>query len=107
MSMKFSIDLLQDVFKLQVVVAGQMKKRAEKTAPACPCLCTGPKDHISIRISHSGSKAQYKEDARNHVLWDPHVCVVWGPGAMQTCTCLASVSTALTPKTHELPHNAS
>ena len=25
-----------------------------------------PKDNINIRISHSGSRAQYKEDTRNH-----------------------------------------
>ena len=28
----------------------------------------GPKDHINIRISRSGSKAKYKWDTRNHVL---------------------------------------
>ena len=28
----------------------------------------GPQDHINIRISHSGSKAQSKGDARKHVL---------------------------------------
>ena len=28
----------------------------------------GPKDHINISISHSGSKAQYKVHTRNHVL---------------------------------------
>ena len=40
----------------------------------------GQKEHISIRISHPSSKAQYKRDACSHVLWDPSVYVVfWGP----------------------------
>ena len=41
---------------------------------------TGPKDHINIRTSHSGSKAQHKEDIRNNGLQDP-LClsVVMGP----------------------------
>ena len=40
----------------------------------------GPKDHINMRISHSGSKDQYKGDTRNHDWWDPYVCVdFWGP----------------------------
>ena len=40
----------------------------------------GPKDHISRRILHSGSKVQYKRDTRNHGLQDPFVSVVfWGP----------------------------
>ena len=33
----------------------------------------GPKDHINMRVSRSGSNAQYKGDNRNHVLWDPYV----------------------------------
>ena len=37
----------------------------------------GPKDHINIRISHFGSKAQYTGDTRNTVWYDPHVCVVF------------------------------
>ena len=28
----------------------------------------GPEDHTNIRISYSGSKAQYKGDTRNHDL---------------------------------------
>ena len=43
-------------------------------------IIRGPEDHINIRISHSGSRARYEGHARNHVLWDPHVYVVfWGP----------------------------
>ena len=43
-------------------------------------LFGGLNGHINIRISHSGSKAQYDEDTRNRVLWDLYVCVVfWGP----------------------------
>ena len=29
-------------------------------------IIRGPKDHINIRIPHSGSKDQYKEDTRKH-----------------------------------------
>ena len=32
----------------------------------------GPKDHINIRILHSGSKAQENGDSRNHCLQDPY-----------------------------------
>ena len=32
----------------------------------------GPKDHVSMGISHSGSKAPYKGDTRNH---DPYGCL--------------------------------
>ena len=38
----------------------------------CMNLChafRGPKDHINIRISHSGKKAQYGGDTRNYGLW--------------------------------------
>ena len=39
----------------------------------------GPKDHIKTTISPSGSKGQYKEDARNTVLQDLYADVVfWG-----------------------------
>ena len=39
-----------------------------------------PKDHINIRISHSGSKARNKGDTRNHRLLDSCVYVVFcGP----------------------------
>ena len=31
----------------------------------------GPKDHINMRISHSGSEAQHKWDIKNHALYDP------------------------------------
>ena len=34
------------------------------------------KDHINIKISHSGS-AQYKGDTRNTVWWDPHVSILY------------------------------
>ena len=37
--------------------------------------CGGPTDHINTRISHSGSKAQYERDARNHGLQDPYAYV--------------------------------
>ena len=30
---------------------------------------------MNLRISHSGSKAQYKGDNRNRVLWDPCIFV--------------------------------
>ena len=36
----------------------------------------GPKYHINIRISHSGSNGQYKGDTRNHGCWDPYVYTV-------------------------------
>ena len=40
----------------------------------------GPKDHINITISHSGSRGQYEGDTRNHGWQDPCVYVVfWGP----------------------------
>ena len=43
-----------------------------------PAYNRGPKDHINVRISHSGSKAQNKGDTRIHGLWDPYVhVVVW------------------------------
>ena len=44
-------------------------------------VARGPKDHRSTRISHSGSKGQFKGDTRNHILLaDPYVYVVlWGP----------------------------
>ena len=42
----------------------------------CWRMC--PKDHIDIRISHPGSKAQYKGDTRNHAVQDPSVYVVFG-----------------------------
>ena len=32
---------------------------------------------MNIRISHSGSKAPYKREARHHVLQDPGVYVVF------------------------------
>ena len=42
-----------------------------------------PKEHINIRISHSGSAAQKKGDSRNHGLWNGCVYVVfWGPEAL-------------------------
>ena len=46
----------------------------------CPRTTRGPKGRINIRISHSGSKAHYKGDTRNHGLWDAYVYVVfWAP----------------------------
>ena len=39
--------------------------------------CRNPKDHLNIRISHSGSKAQYKVDTTNKGLWDLCVYVVF------------------------------
>ena len=45
----------------------------------------GPKVHINTRISHAGSKAQYKGDTRNTVWWDPYVYVVsLGPNLAPT-----------------------
>ena len=37
----------------------------------------GPSDHTKTKISHSGSKAQYKGYTRNHALQDPCVYVVF------------------------------
>ena len=34
--------------------------------------------YMNIRMSHSGSQAQYKGDTRNHAWQDPHVYVVFG-----------------------------
>ena len=39
----------------------------------------GPADHINLRISHSGSRARYKGDARNYGLKDPSVYVAFWP----------------------------
>ena len=49
---------------------GQTSNLAPKT------LKTGPKDHIDIRISHSGSKALISGYTRNTALQDPYVYVV-------------------------------
>ena len=38
-----------------------------RTYSISPPLYRGPNDHINIRISDSGSKAQSKGDTRNHV----------------------------------------
>ena len=46
----------------------QMKPKDEKKPKD-----RGPKDHVNTSISHSGSKAQYREDTRKHVVWD--LCV--------------------------------
>ena len=35
-----------------------------------------PNHHTNIKISHSGSKGQYKGDTRNYILWDPYVSTV-------------------------------
>ena len=43
----------------------------------------GPKDLINIRILHSGSKAQYGGDNRNHVLQGVFVYVVSGGAHVQ------------------------
>ena len=37
----------------------------------------GPKDHINIRISHSGSKDQHEGDTKKHT-------VMWSFGALLT-----------------------
>ena len=38
------------------------------------------KDHINVRIPHSGSKAKHKRDTRNTFLQDAHVyAVLLGP----------------------------
>ena len=41
------------------------------------CEYSALKNHINMMISHSGSKAQHKEDTRNHGLEDPYVHVVF------------------------------
>ena len=61
----------------------KMAKIMDPTLPIRGCKVQakdlrGPKDHISIRILHSGSKAQDKADSRNRGLSDPHVYVVVG-----------------------------
>ena len=64
---------------------GQESHAAQQTPHAGPQLpqkqhsrnSRGPKDHINIRIRHSGSKAQYQGDTGNHGLWDPYVYVVF------------------------------
>ena len=51
----------------------------------------GPNDHIYIRISHVGSKANYKGDARNEVLKDPLVHVAFeGPIKAQVPCCTSN-----------------
>ena len=59
----------------------QYKPRIEKDAFP---RGRGPKDHVNIRISDSGSKAQYQGDTRTHVLQEPYdnVHVVFG-GSIQ------------------------
>ena len=49
---------------------GMASPRLRATAPT-----TGPKDHMDIRISHSGSRGPYEGDTRNHGLQDPYVYV--------------------------------
>ena len=39
--------------------------------------CRGPKDPINTRILHSGSKAQYKRDTRNHVCSTSSLCTMY------------------------------
>ena len=48
----------------------QQEQVAINAAALCGPLITtkGPKDHIHMRILHSGSMAQDKEDSRNHGL---------------------------------------
>ena len=36
-------------------------------------MMIGPKDHIKVRILHPSSKAQDREDSRNHGLQHPNV----------------------------------
>ena len=42
-----------------------------------PKFLEDPKDHLSMRILQSGSKAQGKGDSRNHSLGDPCLYVVF------------------------------
>ena len=54
----------------------------------------GPKDHISIRISHSGAKARYKGDTRN--LACRILMFMWSFGsASQACSELVFVLAVL------------
>ena len=44
----------------------------------------GPKDHVDMRLSYSGSKAQDQVDTRNHMLSDCFVHVrFWGPNILR------------------------
>ena len=64
----------------------------------------GQKDNIHRRISHSGSKGQYKGDTRNYVLKDPHVHVVFrGPKTSSISLVSVEASTAGAACTRQLP----
>ena len=55
--------------------------------------CGGPKDHINIIISHSGSRAQYEGGIRNHAWQDPYVYVVlWAPRMTVMMSCISPQS---------------
>ena len=55
-----------------------------KTQPR-PLPMGGPKDHINIRISHPGSRAQYRGNTRNHGLYDPFLFMMsFGPLSKDT-----------------------
>ena len=67
---------------------GTIRGTWESASEDGPARDRGPKDHINTRISHSGSKAQYKGDIRYDGLWDPYAYVVfWGPKSV-TSICI-------------------
>ena len=71
--------------------------------PLWGLLLRGPKEHINTRISHSGSKAQYEGDARNHVLQDPYVYAVLRP-SVQVCCLIAPGNNVQTMEAHRGPY---
>ena len=63
-----------------ILEQAKKKELHEESGWAC---ARGPKDRVSIRISHTGSKAPYKGDTRKHayvhvVCWGP----MYGPGSL-------------------------
>ena len=55
----------QGIISLCLELEPATLKRHDCRGSGC---CTGPQDHMSMRISHSGSKGQHEGEARNHVL---------------------------------------
>ena len=54
------------------------KKHAIASQPYATSHNKGLQHHINIRISHSSSRSQYKEDARNHVSQEPYFGIPCG-----------------------------
>ena len=52
----------------------------------------GPKDQMSMRISHSGSKVQCKQNTRTDILQDSYVFVVVGAlSILSSLVCLSGL----------------